>query len=252
MMPIDERCAIATRVGGVDVARKTNRRGFVKVAGLAASGLMAGPLAGAAEPQARQTSQARPAPSTMGARFRALLNGPEPLICPGAYDVLTARLIEVHGFKAAFVGSSAPNQELVALPDQAIVTVSEIITYNGVIASNVDIPILADVDDFGATPLNVYRFAKEAERAGIGCAAFDDRMPINRATAYNVPGVFPKARMIDNIHAAADARTEMVLIARCLAPTPNNSYAEMLDRAAAYAEAGADAVWIGFRPRRTT
>jgi 2-methylisocitrate lyase-like PEP mutase family enzyme len=37
----------------------------------------------------------------------------------------------------------------------------------------------------------------------------------------------------------------MVLIARCLAPTPNNSYAEMLDRAAAYAEAGADAVWVG-------
>src|SRR5262249_19018506 len=79
----------------------------------------------------------------------------------------------------------------------------------------------------------------------IGCAAFDDRMPLNRATAYSVPGVFPKARMIDNIHAAADARTDMVLIARCLAPTPNNSYTEMLDRAAAYAEAGADAAWIG-------
>jgi 2-methylisocitrate lyase-like PEP mutase family enzyme len=123
--------------------------------------------------------------------------------------------------------------------------VSEIIAYNSVIASNVDIPILADVDDFGATPLNVYRFAKQAEKGGIGCAAFDDRMPLNRATAYNVPGVFPKARMIDNIHAAADARTDMVLIARCLAPTPNNSYTEMLDRAAAYAEAGADAVWIG-------
>src|SRR5438034_514286 len=54
-----------------------------------------------------------------------------------------------------------------------------------------------------------------------------------------------KARMIDNSHAAADARTDMVLIARCLAPTPNNSYNEMLDRAAAYAEAGADAIWIG-------
>ena len=55
----------------------------------------------------------------------------------------------------------------------------------------------------------------------------------------------PKAQMIDNIHAAADARTDMVLIARCLAPTPNNSYTEMLDRAAAYAEAGADLIWIG-------
>ena len=221
------------------MARKTNRREFVQVAGLAASGLMATarPLAAAA--------QARPAPRTMGARFRGLLNGPEPLVCPGAYDVLTARLIEVHGFKSMFLGSSAVNQALLALPDQAIVTVSEIIDYYSTIASNVDIPVLADVDDFGSTPLNVYRFAKEADRRGIGCAAFDDRMPLNRATAYSVPGVYPKAQMIDNIHAAADARTDMVLIARCLAPTPNNSYTEMLDRAAAYAEAGADAVWIG-------
>src|SRR5258707_7766142 len=70
-------------------------------------------------------------------------------------------------------------------------------------------------------------------------------MPLNRATVYSVPGVYPKARMIDNIHAAADARSDMVLIVRCLAPTPNNSYTEMLDRAAAYAEAGADCVWLG-------
>src|SRR2546428_487309 len=224
------------------MAGKTNRREFVQVAGLMASGLMTTVRPTAA---AVPVSQARPAPRTMGARFRALMNGPEPLICPGAYDVMTARLIEVHGFKGAFVGSSVVNQFLVGLPDQAIVTVGEIIDYNCVIASNVDIPILADVDDFGATPLNVYRFAKQAERGGIGCAAFDDRMPLNRATAYSVPGVFPKARMIDNIHAAADARTDMVLIARCLAPTPNNSYNEMLDRAIAYAEAGADAVWLG-------
>src|SRR6266513_6097201 len=224
------------------MARETNRREFVQGAGLAAPVLLAAasPLAAAA-PQ----PQARSAPRSMGARFRALMNGPEPLICPGAYDLMSARLCEVHGFKAVFVGSSSANQEFLGMPDQAIVTVSEIIDYNRVIASNLDIPVLADVDDFGATPLNVYRFAKQADRAGIGCAAFDDRMPVNRATAYAVPGVFPLARMIDNIHAAADARDEMVLIARCLAPTPNNSYTEMLDRAAAYAEAGADAVWIG-------
>jgi 2-methylisocitrate lyase-like PEP mutase family enzyme len=175
------------------------------------------------------------------------MNGPEPLICPGAYDILSARLCAFHGFKAAFVGSSVTNQALVGSPDQAIVTVSEIVDYDNVIASNVDIPILADVDDFGATPLNVYRFAKQAEKGGIGCAAFDDRMPRNRATNYAVPGVMPKDRMIDNIHAAADARTDMVIIARCLAPASNGSNAELLDRAAAYAEAGADAVWIGLR-----
>src|SRR6266436_1181365 len=222
------------------MARKTNRREFVQVAGLAASGLMA-----AAGPLAAAEREARPAPRTMGARFRELMNGPEPLICANAYDVLTARLIEVHGFKGVFVGSSATNQELLSVPDQALVTVSELIEYDSIIAANVDIPIVADVDDFGATPLNIYRFAKQAERGGIACAAFDDRMPINRATAYSVPGVIPKARMIDNIHAAADARADMVLVARCLAPTPNKSYTEMLDRAAAYAEAGADLVWMG-------
>src|SRR5215475_14147607 len=125
------------------MARPTNRREFVQAAGLAASGLMAaaGPLS-AADPE----SQPRSAPKTMGARFRELMNGPEPLICANAYDVLTARLIEVHGFKGVFVGSSATNLELLALPDQAVVTVSEIIEYDSVIAANVDIPVLADVD----------------------------------------------------------------------------------------------------------
>ena len=222
------------------MTKETNRREFVQVAGLATSGLMVT----AGSPAA---AEARPTATTMGARFRELMNGPEPLICANAYDVLTARLIEVHGFKGVFVGSSATNLELLALPDQAIVTVSEIIDYDCAIAANVNIPVVADVDDFGATPLNVYRFAKQAERGGIACAAFDDRSPLNRAMGYAAPGVLPKAQMIDNIHAAADARTDMVLIARCLAPTPNGSTIEMLDRAAAYAEAGADLIWIGLR-----
>src|SRR5262249_11657154 len=151
------------------MARETNRREVVQVAGLAAPVLMAAvsPLAAAVP-----LPQARPAPRTMGAVFRALMNGPGPPICPGAYDLMSARLCELHGFKAAFVGSSSANQELLAMPDQALVTVSEIIDYNSVIAANVGIPVLADVDDFGATPLNVYRFAKQADRAGIGCSAF--------------------------------------------------------------------------------
>src|SRR5712671_3643267 len=145
------------------MAKDTNRREFVQAAGLAASGLMAAaPVLAAAAPE----PQARPAPRSMGARFRALMNGPEPLICANAYDVLTARLIEVRGFKGVFVGSSATNSELLAVPDQAVVTVSEIIEYDIVIAANVDIPVVADVDDFGATPLNIYRFAKQAERGG--------------------------------------------------------------------------------------
>ena len=173
------------------------------------------------------------------------MNGPDPLICANAYDVATARLIEVRGFKGVFVGSSADQSELLALPDQALVTVSEIVAFATMVAANVDIPVVADLDDFGATPLNVYRFAKQAN------APASPARPSTTASRSTAPRPMrfrascPKARMIDNIHAAADARTDMALIARCLAPTPSNSYAEMLDRAAAYAEAGADLVWLG-------
>src|SRR5258707_12054401 len=118
------------------MARTTSRREFVQVAGLAATGLMAAaaPLAAAGPASAAAQPQARPAPTSMGARFRALMNGPEPLICANAYDLLTARLIEAHGFKGVFVGSSGANQELLGLPDQAVVTVSELVEYATVIA----------------------------------------------------------------------------------------------------------------------
>src|SRR5260370_22233295 len=96
------------------MARKTNRREFVRVAGLAASGLIA-----AAGPLAAAEREARPAPRTMGARFRELMNGPEPLICANAYDVLTARLVEVHRFKGGFFRRSATKPEFPPLPAPA-------------------------------------------------------------------------------------------------------------------------------------
>jgi methylisocitrate lyase len=226
------------------MAKRTSRREFFQFAGLAATGVMGRPTPGA---QSVPASRARPAARTMGARFRELLSGTEPFPCPSAYDVPSARLMEMHGFKAIFLGSSSVNLGLLGLPDQAVVTVSEIIDWDSVIASNVDIPVVADVDDFGASPLNVYRFSKEAEKRGIGGAAFDDRMPLNRATNYAAPGVIPKDQMIDRIHAATDARADMVIITRCLAPAPNGSTNELYDRAMAYAEAGAEAVWLEFR-----
>ncbi len=226
------------------MAKRTSRREFVQFTGLVAIPFIAMPALGE---QPVPAPQARPAAKTMGARFRELLMGAESFPCPAAYDVPSARLVEMHGFKAIFLGSSSVNLGLLALPDQAVVTVSEIIEWDSVIASNVDIPVVADVDDFGASPLNVYRFAKEAEKRGIGAAAFDDRMPLNRATNYAAPGVIPKNQMVDKIHAATDARTEMVVIARCLAPAPNGSTDDRFDRAMAYADAGADALWMEFR-----
>ena len=81
------------------MTKKTSRREFVQLTGLAASGLMAMPTAGG---QPVPALQARAPARTMGARFRELLLGTEPFPCPAAYDVPSARLIEMHGFKPYF------------------------------------------------------------------------------------------------------------------------------------------------------
>src|ERR1051326_3189338 len=112
------------------MAKKTSRREFVQFAGFAATGLIGAPAAGAQSVPGSQSTQ-----RTMGARFRALLLGTEPFAMPSAYDVPSARLVEMHGFKAIFLGSSSVNLGLLALPDQAVVTVSEIIDWDSVVAS---------------------------------------------------------------------------------------------------------------------
>src|SRR3981189_2553255 len=118
--------SVCHNVRGAIMRKETNRREFVQVAGLSALGIVeaAAPMTGAAQ------AQPRLAPKTMGARFRELMSGPEPLICANAYDLLTARMIEVHGFKSVFVGSSATNLELLALPHQATGTVPQSTAYD--------------------------------------------------------------------------------------------------------------------------
>src|SRR5215472_14614443 len=100
------------------MSEQTSRRKFVQFAGLAATGVMGMRTPGA---QSVAASQARPAARTMGARFREMLLGTEPFPCPSAYDVPSARLVEMRGFKAIFLGSSSVNLGLLALPDQAVV-----------------------------------------------------------------------------------------------------------------------------------
>ena len=80
--------------------KRTSRREFFHLAGGAATGLMA-----AAQPQAQPASR-----TSMGARFRALLQGPEPVLCIGAHDVLAARLVEINGFPSNFLTSPIADQ----------------------------------------------------------------------------------------------------------------------------------------------
>src|SRR5713226_9073757 len=143
------------------MARKTTRRGFMRAAGLSATaGLVAAApaLAGAAEPQAQ------PRPTSMGAQLRQLLRGPEPIQAFGLYDVLSARLAEINGFKCLFFGGSL-TAELYSVPNIGMLSNSELINIYETITGSINIPLIADVDDLGGDPLSAYRNTKLFERA---------------------------------------------------------------------------------------
>ena len=219
------------------MGRRTSRREFIHAAGFAATGIVAAgqPLA-AAEPQAR-TAQSSASAKTMGAKFRELLKSGQPFENVGVYDVLTARMTEMMGFRSLWL-SSAGVSESYGVPDWSLISETERLAWCANIAQSVNIPSLMDIDEGGWTPLTLYRSVKKYERAGIGAVHLTDDI----SSAGQVK-TMPLNEMLDRIHAAIDARSDMVVTARCGGWTRDGKQ-QTLDRAAAYVEAGAETIWF--------
>jgi len=205
-------------------------------AGLAAtaSTLMSGvqPLAAAGEPQA-----ASPSPRSMGEKFRALLKKGEPFEKISAPDLVSARVAASLGFPSLYLGSSAM-AEYHGVPDWGLISFKDQLEFFSHIAQSVDIPGVADFDDPGDA-IAFYRNVKAVEKAGIGCLHFGDaEEQLGRATK-----MMPLDQVLDRIHAATDARTDLCLSIRCQARNLE-SFDKAVERAVAYAEAGADTIWF--------
>ncbi len=208
-------------------------------------GLAAG---GAAALAATGASQAQSGDA--GTRFRRMLAGPEPVICPGAFDVLSARLIVENGFDAVLIGGSAGSAAQLGLPDYGLASISELIEVAARIADSVPVPVFADADDGGGSPLAVARAVRGFERAGLAAVMIEDHV---QAKHLGDGGVLVDAPgMRDRVRAAADARTgSMMLVARCDAVSIGLGEGEAIERGAAYGEAGADLLFFaGLPPER--
>jgi 2-methylisocitrate lyase-like PEP mutase family enzyme len=177
----------------------------------------------------------------MGARFRELLRGPEPLQTIAVHDVLSARLVEADGFKSVFVGSSNIAGNGYALPDAGLISLTELIEFGEVIASNIDIPAIADTDDGGPTAVHTFRAAQRLYKAGLGGIMLEDMQQTNR---FGAPTKVVSANeMIEKIRAIRDA-SDLLVLARCDALSAGLTLNETLDRGVAYAEAGADVLYF--------
>src|SRR5712675_977967 len=176
-------------------------------------------------------------------KIRGLIERTGYTMVPGAYDTLTARLVEQAGFAAVYLtggGYSRAN----GYPDLGLLTLSENVRFIGLTVEAVGIPIIADADTGYGNAINVIRTVREYEKAGVAAFHIEDQVSPKKCGHYEGKEVISTAEMVGKIHAAVDTRQDpdLVIIARSDARAVEGLEAA-IDRVNAYLEAGAD---VGF------
>jgi 2-methylisocitrate lyase-like PEP mutase family enzyme len=179
------------------------------------------------------------------ARLAARLAQPRILIAPGCFDALTARLVETAGFEAAYVSGAGVSLSQLGAPDVGLVSFAEVLDRVQRIADVTTIPLIADIDTGFGGPLNVIRTISSFERAGVSGVQLEDQEAPKRCGHELGRRIVGVAEMTARIAAAVDARRDSAfrIIARTDART-SEGLSAAVDRAAAYAEAGADVLFV--------
>ena len=178
-------------------------------------------------------------------RLRQALESPEILLAPGAYDAITARVIQARGFDAVYVTGAGVTNAQFALPDIGLITLPEMSEAVARIADAVEIPVFSDADTGYGNEQMVARTVRAFEKAGAAGLHIEDQVSEKRCGHLADKELIPSEEMCMKIAAAVDARTDpdFVIIARTDAIAPEG-YDAGVERTHDYARAGADVIFI--------
>ena len=182
-------------------------------------------------------------------RLRALLARGQaqqaPLLVPGAYDALSARLVEQAGFDAVYMTGFGATASLLGMPDVGLLSGSEMVDNAGRMARAVDVPLISDADTGYGNAINVARTVQQFERAGVAAVHLEDQVSPKRCGHMSGKSVVPVDEMVEKVRAAVAARCDpdFLLIARTDARAVEGLDGA-LERARAYLDAGADALFV--------
>ena len=182
----------------------------------------------------------------MGIRavFRERLRADGMITAPGAYDCITARLVEQAGFAAVYM-TGAGTAATLGYPDYGLVTMSEMTANAGRLAAATTLPVIADADTGYGNELNVVRTVREYERRGVAGIHIEDQGFPKKCGHLEDKVVIPLSDYLAKIRAAASAKRDpdFLLIAR----TDSRAvlgFEEAIRRANAALEAGADMAFV--------
>ena len=178
-------------------------------------------------------------------RFHQMLQEPGIIMAPGAYDCLTAKIIQQAGFPAVYMTGAGTSVAQLGFPDLALATMTEMVSNAALIAEAVDVPVIADADTGYGGVLNVQRTVRQYQRAGVAAIHIEDQEFPKRCGHLDDKRVVSKSDMVRKIRAAVDARTDsdFTIIVRtdALAVT---GWDDTMQRCQAYVEAGADVLFV--------
>jgi methylisocitrate lyase len=183
------------------------------------------------------------APAEKRARFRAGLESGTLQRLPGAFSPLVAKLVTELGFEGVYVSGAVLSADL-GLPDIGLTTLTEVTSRSGQIASVTDLPTLVDADTGFGEPMSAARTIIALEDAGLAGCHLEDQVNPKRCGHLDGKAVVPTSDMVKRLRAAVSARrdADFVICARTDAAGIEGVDAA-IDRAKAYADAGADLIF---------
>ena len=183
----------------------------------------------------------------MPSQLRKKLESKPVLRIGGAFDAMSAKLVEMHGFDAVWAGSFAISATH-ALPDASIMTMTEFLHAASTMADACDVPVIADCDTGFGGPSNVSHMVKKYESAGIAAVSIEDKIfpKQNSLLDEGRQDLISEKDFVAKILAAKEAKnsSDFMIIARTEALIAGLGIKEAIKRARAYEKAGADAILI--------
>ncbi|HEV8553308.1 MAG TPA: isocitrate lyase/phosphoenolpyruvate mutase family protein [Casimicrobiaceae bacterium] len=182
---------------------------------------------------------------TAAGRMRELLRGGDVVVAPGAYDALSARIIERIGFPAVYLTGAGITGAFLGMTDLGLITMTEIVQVARNVALAVGVPVICDADTGFGNALNVRRTVREFEHAGVAGIHIEDQVWPKRCGHFEGKSVIPVDEMAQKIRAAHEAREnpDFVVIARSDAIAVEG-FEAALRRGEAYVDAGADMLFF--------
>lgn len=182
--------------------------------------------------------------TTAARALRDLIANHAPVIAPGAFDGLSARLVEQAGFPAVYATGGGIARSL-GIPDLGLMGLDEIVKRLEGMVEVTTIPLIADADTGHGNALNAQKTARAFERAGVAGFHLEDQVFPKKCGHYDDKSIVPSKEMTQKIKAVKDALIDpdMLLIARTDGLAVEG-YEPTLERAHAYMEAGADMIFV--------